>query len=91
MHLFLTQLKSTFWMLCLLGLSLTACAQVPPKDRPNTNEGFTNVYNLYGSIFDWVEKGYPLENAEGNSTLQVHTYNQRWGKLLTRPDVDKIW
>jgi len=53
--------------------------------------GFTNVYNLYGSIFDWVEKGYPLEDAQGNSTLRVHTYNRRWGKLLTRPDVDKIW
>ena len=59
--------------------------------RKLQEEGFTNVYNLYGSIFDWLEKGYPLEDAEGNSTLRVHTYNQRWGKLLTRPDVDKTW
>lgn len=53
--------------------------------------GFTNVFNLYGSLFDWVEKGYPLEDATGNATLSVHTYNQHWGKLLTRPDVDKTW
>jgi len=59
--------------------------------RKLKNKGFTNVYNLYGSIFDWVEKGYPLEDMEGNTTLRVHTYNQRWGKLLTRPDVDKTW
>ncbi|MFK8055428.1 MAG: rhodanese-like domain-containing protein [Saprospiraceae bacterium] len=59
--------------------------------RKLQQQGFTNVYNLYGSIFDWVEKGYPLEDAKGDSTLRVHTYNQRWGKLLTRPDVDKTW
>ena len=59
--------------------------------RELKKQGFTNVYNLYGSIFDWVEKGYPLEDMEGKPTLRVHTYNQRWGKLLTRPDVDKTW
>lgn len=59
--------------------------------RKLQEQGFTNVYNLYGSIFDWVEKGYPLEDMKGNNTLRVHTYNQRWGKLLTRPDVDKTW
>ncbi len=59
--------------------------------RELQKEGFTNVYNLYGSIFDWVEKGYPIEDEMGESTKVVHTYNQRWGKLLNRPAVDKTW
>ena len=59
--------------------------------RELQNAGFTNVYNLYGSIFDWVEKGYPIEDEKGEPTQVVHTYNQRWGKLLNRPAVDKTW
>ncbi len=46
-------------------------------------EGFDEVYNLRGSIFDWAEHALPLENAEG-STQTVHPYNKEWGQLLER-------
>lgn len=52
--------------------------------------GFTNVKNLYGSIFAWANKGYPLENTEGK-TKQVHTYNEEWSQWVKNPEVEKIW
>lgn len=46
--------------------------------------GFTNVKNLYGGIFKWVENDYPIFDAEGNSTNRVYTFTKYWGKLLTK-------
>jgi len=48
-------------------------------------QGFRNLYNLRGSIFQWANSGYPLE-AEGRRVEKVHPYNARWGKLL-RPEL----
>tara|TARA_R110002051_G_scaffold181460_1_gene251020 strand:+ start:109740 stop:110228 length:489 start_codon:yes stop_codon:yes gene_type:complete len=47
-------------------------------------EGFTNVTNLYGGIFEWVERDYPIFDMDGNTTTKVHTFNKYWGKLLTK-------
>jgi rhodanese-related sulfurtransferase len=44
-------------------------------------EGFSNVKNLEGSIFEWANKGYPLER-DGKSVLEVHPYDEEWGRLL---------
>ncbi len=44
--------------------------------------GYTDVYNLYGSIFSWINAGYPLVKANNEPTNQVHGYNQRWGKWV---------
>lgn len=46
--------------------------------------GYSNVHNLYGSIFEWVNKGYPVYNSSGEETMQVHTYNFSWSKWLLR-------
>ena len=53
--------------------------------------GFTNVSNLYGSIFEWVNKGYPVENFTHNNTKEVHTYNEKWSQWVTNPAVKKVW
>lgn len=45
--------------------------------------GFKNVQNMTGSIFDWANKGYPIEQ-NGQPTQKVHPYSQRWGKLLKK-------
>ncbi|MCH2046090.1 MAG: rhodanese-like domain-containing protein [Saprospiraceae bacterium] len=45
-------------------------------------EGFTQVYNLYGGIFDWKNKGYIVHNANQLPTDTVHAYSQKWGKWL---------
>lgn len=51
--------------------------------------GFEQVYNLYGSIYAWYLAGLPLENAKGQPTQEVHTYNKQWGRYLPE-NVEKV-
>jgi len=53
--------------------------------------GYQKVYNLYGSIFEWVNQGLPIVDSSGNKTLQVHTYNKNWSKWVEHPDIVKVW
>ncbi len=53
--------------------------------------GYQNVYNLYGSIFEWANNGYPLVNAAGQSTKEVHTYNRKWSKWVDDVKAKKRW
>jgi rhodanese-related sulfurtransferase len=46
--------------------------------------GFKNVTNLYGGIFEWVNKGHEVVNKAGVATDSVHTYNQDWSRWLSR-------
>lgn len=48
--------------------------------------GFTNVFNLYGGIFEWVNRSYPIVDSYGNPTDQIHAYNRKWGVWLSRGD-----
>ena len=41
--------------------------------------GFANVYNLFGGIFDWTNRGYPVWDEDGNQVKKVHPYNTAWG------------
>ena len=45
--------------------------------------GFTNVSNLYGGIFEWVNQGLPVVNETG-LTNDVHAYNYTWGVWLRK-------
>lgn len=45
--------------------------------------GFTNVWNLEGSIFAWANEGRPV--YRGGTPLQpaqVHPFSAKWGQLL---------
>jgi rhodanese-related sulfurtransferase len=53
--------------------------------------GYANVYNLYGSIFEWANQGYPLMDAKGQPTRKLHTYNAKWGKWVDETKVEKVW
>lgn len=46
--------------------------------------GYTNVQNLYGSIFEWVNQGYPVVDMKGKPTNKVHAYSRAWGVWLQR-------
>lgn len=48
------------------------------------SEGFTNVKNLYGGIFEWKNKGYPVIDSEGNETENVHAFSRFWGRWLKK-------
>lgn len=45
--------------------------------------GFTNVANLYGGIFEWVNQGFPVVSESG-PTQNVHAYNRSWGIWLKK-------
>ena len=44
--------------------------------------GYKEVYNLYGGIFEWKNKGFPVYDSIGQETDRVHAYNRHWGKML---------
>ena len=46
--------------------------------RDLIGRGYTNVFNLEGSLFKWANEGRPL--AKGEEV--VHPYNRRWEKYL---------
>jgi len=43
--------------------------------------GFSQVYNLEGSIFQWANEGRSVFK-DGDSTMLVHPYDALWGRLL---------
>ena len=45
--------------------------------------GFRQVRNLYGGLFEWVNEGYPVFNAQGR-TQNVHPYSPLWSPWLKR-------
>ncbi len=47
-------------------------------------QGFTNVYNLYGGIFEWVNDGHPVYDLKGRQTNKVHGYSKLWGRFLDK-------
>jgi rhodanese-related sulfurtransferase len=46
--------------------------------------GFTNVRNLYGSLFEWVNQGNLVVDSTGKPTRRVHAYSRTWGIWLNR-------
>ncbi len=53
--------------------------------------GYKNVYNLYGSLFEWANEGHELKNKSGLPTNIVHTYNKKWSQWVLNPTIQKIW
>lgn len=53
--------------------------------------GFTQVHNLYGSLFEWVDRGHLVVDSLGAPTQNVHTYNRRWSQWLTSGSARKVW
>lgn len=45
--------------------------------------GYTNVYNLYGGIFEWKNNNFTIYDSEEKETENVHTFNKSWSKWLT--------
>lgn len=46
--------------------------------------GFKHVYNLYGSIFEWVNEGNSVYKSNGVQTSEIHTYDKEWGRWAER-------
>jgi len=48
--------------------------------------GYKNVQNLYGGIFEWKNKGFPVVDSKEDQTEKVHAYSKYWGRLLTNAE-----
>ena len=46
--------------------------------------GYTRVFNLYGGIMDWKNKGGTVVAGAGDTTEKVHTYNKQWSHYLEK-------
>jgi hypothetical protein len=46
------------------------------------NMGYVNVKNLYGGIFEWKNKGYPVLDKNGKETDSIHIFSKHWGQWL---------
>ncbi|CAA0170925.1 Probable lipoprotein precursor [Tenacibaculum maritimum] len=47
-------------------------------------KGYTNIFNLYGGIFEWKNKGKTIVNSKNTPTNNVHTFNKKWSKWLLK-------
>ena len=54
-------------------------------------DGFTNVHNLYGSIFEWVNQGNSIVTPTGDATTKIHTYNKKWSKWVDKNAAERVW
>ena len=46
--------------------------------------GYTNVYNLFGGIFEWKNKDQIVYDTEEEPTEDVHTFSKEWSKWLLK-------
>lgn len=53
--------------------------------------GFKDVYNIYGSIFEWVNRGYPVVNASGKETNKIHGYGRTWGIWIKNEKAEVVY
>lgn len=48
------------------------------------NEGYTNVFNLFGGIFEWKNKGFTVYDANNEPTENVHAFSKEWSQWLIK-------
>jgi len=63
---------------CSLGVRSEDIAELLKK------AGYTNVFNLYGGIFEWKNKGFPVFDLNEKETEKVHAFSKAWSKWLVK-------
>ena len=46
--------------------------------------GYSNVYNLYGGIFEWKNNDLEVLNSHEKPTDSIHTFSKAWSKWLKK-------
>ena len=49
--------------------------------------GFESVYNLYGGLFEWVNRGGEVYNSENELTEDIHGFDRTWAIWLRKGNV----
>ena len=70
--------NSKIVLYCSLGIRSEVIAEKLKK------AGYTNVFNLYGGIFEWKNNDLPIYNLEENETHDVHTFSKAWSIWLLK-------
>jgi len=52
-------------------------------------QGFKEIRNLYGSIFEWANRSQALVNPQGDTVYQIHAYNKVWGRWINNENLEK--
>ncbi|WP_396603061.1 rhodanese-like domain-containing protein [Algibacter sp. R77976] len=63
---------------CSLGIRSEDVAEKLKK------AGYTNVYNLYGGIFEWKNNDLEVLNSQEKATDSIHTFSKAWSKWLKK-------
>ncbi|MEW4923756.1 rhodanese-like domain-containing protein [Algibacter sp. 2305UL17-15] len=63
---------------CSLGIRSEDIAEKLKK------AGYTNVFNLYGGIFEWKNNDFEVVNSEEKTTDSIHTFSREWSKWLKK-------
>ncbi|RMZ50483.1 rhodanese-like domain-containing protein [Flavobacteriaceae bacterium PRS1] len=63
---------------CSLGIRSEDIAEKIKK------AGYTNVFNLYGGIFEWKNNGFKVYDSINTVTENVHIFSKEWSKWLTK-------
>jgi len=74
----LTNKQQPIVVYCSLGIRSEDIAEKLKK------AGYTDVFNLYGGIFEWKNKGFSVFNLQNKETQKVHAYSKNWGKWLLK-------
>ena len=70
--------SKTIVVYCSVGIRSEAIGEKLKK------AGYTNVYNLFGGIFEWKNNDFPVYNLENKETENVHTHSKGWSKWLLK-------
>ncbi|RZN83008.1 MAG: rhodanese-like domain-containing protein [Winogradskyella sp.] len=63
---------------CSLGIRSEDIAEQLKK------EGYKNVRNLYGGIFEWKNNNFKVYNQKQQITDSVHAFSKEWSKWLKK-------
>ena len=74
----ITDKHSKIVVYCSLGVRSEVIAEQLKK------VGYTNVYNLYGGIFEWKNMDYNVYKTDNEPTENVHAFSKKWSQWLLK-------
>lgn len=74
----ITDKSTAIVVYCSVGIRSEDIAEQLKKN------GYSNVYNLFGGIFEWKNNDFPVFDSEQKETENVHVYSKEWKKWLLK-------
>ncbi len=74
----ITDKSSKIVVYCSLGVRSEEIAEALK------NEGYSNIYNLFGGIFEWKNNDLTVFYKDNEPTENVHAFSKKWSKWLLK-------